>query len=220
MRDVYPLSLPLDYEPADEQRLGDMADRRRRQPIEVLYDHLTAGDGGNVAAQFCCNYADGNLDAMREMLDHPLVISGLGDGGAHAQLDLRCVDDDLAADLLGARPQARAEARRSRHIVAQDDRRPMRGCTASTDRGVLADRQARRPQRDRLRPAGARPARDAPRPALGRAAPAAGRQGYVATMVAGTVTRRNDAETGARPGRLVRSTPVTTKVAAKEAAVA
>ena len=29
--------------------------------------------------------------------------------------------------------------------------------------------------------------------------------GYLATMVAGTVTRRNDADTGARPGRLVRA---------------
>lgn len=29
-------------------------------------------------------------------------------------------------------------------------------------------------------------------------------QGDVATMVAGTVTRRHDADTGARPGRLVR----------------
>ena len=30
-------------------------------------------------------------------------------------------------------------------------------------------------------------------------------EGYLATMVAGTVTRRNDADTGARPGRLVRA---------------
>jgi N-acyl-D-aspartate/D-glutamate deacylase len=30
-------------------------------------------------------------------------------------------------------------------------------------------------------------------------------QGYVATMCAGAVTRRNDTDTGARPGRLARS---------------
>ena len=30
-------------------------------------------------------------------------------------------------------------------------------------------------------------------------------EGYDATLVAGTVTRRNDTDTGARPGRLVRS---------------
>jgi N-acyl-D-amino-acid deacylase len=29
--------------------------------------------------------------------------------------------------------------------------------------------------------------------------------GYLATMVNGVVTRRHDADTGARPGRLVRS---------------
>ena len=30
-------------------------------------------------------------------------------------------------------------------------------------------------------------------------------EGYLATFVAGTMTRRNDGDTGARPGRLVRS---------------
>ena len=30
-------------------------------------------------------------------------------------------------------------------------------------------------------------------------------KGYVATIVSGVVTRRNDTDTGARPGRLVRS---------------
>ena len=32
-----------------------------------------------------------------------------------------------------------------------------------------------------------------------------GASGYVATIVSGVVTRRNDQDTGARPGRLVRS---------------
>src|SRR5207253_1209167 len=32
-----------------------------------------------------------------------------------------------------------------------------------------------------------------------------GSRGYLATMVNGTVTRRHDADTGARPGRLVRA---------------
>ena len=32
-----------------------------------------------------------------------------------------------------------------------------------------------------------------------------GAEGYVATLVNGVVTRRNDADTGARPGRLARA---------------
>ena len=32
-----------------------------------------------------------------------------------------------------------------------------------------------------------------------------GSTGYLATLVGGVVTRRNDAETGARPGRLIRA---------------
>jgi N-acyl-D-aspartate/D-glutamate deacylase len=34
-----------------------------------------------------------------------------------------------------------------------------------------------------------------------------GASGYLATMVGGVITRRNDAETGTRPGRLIRSRP-------------
>jgi N-acyl-D-aspartate/D-glutamate deacylase len=44
--------------------------------------------------------------------------------------------------------------------------------------------------------------------------------GYLATIVNGVVTRRNDEETGARPGRLVRSASIGAKAPAKEAAVA
>jgi N-acyl-D-amino-acid deacylase len=32
-----------------------------------------------------------------------------------------------------------------------------------------------------------------------------GSSGYLATMVGGVITRRNDTDTGARPGRLIRS---------------
>ena len=34
---------------------------------------------------FGCNYVDGDLEAVREMLENPAVISGLGDAGAHAK---------------------------------------------------------------------------------------------------------------------------------------
>jgi N-acyl-D-aspartate/D-glutamate deacylase len=48
-------------------------------------------------------------------------------------------------------------------------------------------------------------------PAVAHDLPAGGRRlvqgatGYRATVVAGTITRRDDADTGARPGRLLRS---------------
>jgi N-acyl-D-amino-acid deacylase len=44
--------------------------------------------------------------------------------------------------------------------------------------------------------------------------------GYLATIVNGTIIRRNDEETGARPGRLVRSASAGARRATKEAAVA
>jgi N-acyl-D-amino-acid deacylase len=76
IRDVYPLSPPLDYEPADDQRLGDMADAAGVSEEEYLYDHLIADDGRNLVAMFGCNYVDRDLEAVREMLETPSVTPG------------------------------------------------------------------------------------------------------------------------------------------------
>src|SRR5581483_5479203 len=64
VRQLYPMTLPLDYEPGEADTLGAIADRAGVPPLAWLYDHLISGDGGNVAADNLLNYADGNLDAM------------------------------------------------------------------------------------------------------------------------------------------------------------
>ena len=60
-----------------------MAESRGVDPAELTLD-LLAEDGGRrfLLVPFS-NYADGDLEACREMLVHPDTVFGLGDGGAH-----------------------------------------------------------------------------------------------------------------------------------------
>jgi len=201
-RELYPLSLPLNYEPAEANSLGAMADRAGVDPVEYLYDHLTAGDGGNVAADNLLNYADGNLDAMHDMLAHPLVISGLGDGGAH--LNTICDASMTTSQLIHwARDRTRGPKFPVEHIVSKITRDNAR-LFGLGDRGVIAEGMRadlnvidfenlslELPKIHHDLP------NDGPRLLQGS-------RGYVATAVAGTVTRRHDEDTGARPGRLIR----------------
>jgi N-acyl-D-aspartate/D-glutamate deacylase len=83
---IFPMTLPLDYEPAPEKRLQALATAADKSPEEYLYDHYTADQGHNVCASFALNFAGGSLEPIRELLAHPLVVSGLGDGGAHVRM--------------------------------------------------------------------------------------------------------------------------------------
>ena len=218
IRDVYPLSPPLDYEPADDQRLGDMADAAGVSEEAYLYDHLITNEGRNLVAMFGCNYVDRDLEAVREMLETPAVISGLSDAGAHAKF---ICDSALPSWQLvfWARDRKRGPTIPVETIV-----RKLSAANAElyglSDRGTIAiGKRADINVIDHARltlnlpemlydlPSGA--------PRLIQRA-----TGYLATLVNGTIIRRNDEETGARPGRLVRSTPADAKVATKEAAVA
>jgi N-acyl-D-aspartate/D-glutamate deacylase len=203
IRTMFPLSLPLDYEPGEEKRLGALADAAGQTEEEYLYDHLVAGEGRNLVAHFECNYIDGNLDVVREMLENPIVISGLGDGGAHMTF---ISDSSLPTFELSfwARDRRRGERLPLETVV-----RKMTGDCARLyglkDRGIIApgrradlnvidhDRLAvRLPEMHHDLPTGA--------PRLVQRG-----TGYLATLVAGVLTRRFDEDTGARPGRLARS---------------
>jgi N-acyl-D-aspartate/D-glutamate deacylase len=203
VRMLYPLTLPLDYEPGEGDTLGAIADRAGVPPIAWLYDHLTAGDGGNVAADNLLNYADGNLDAMHDMLAHPLVISGLGDGGAH--LGTICDASMTTSQLiLWGRDRKRGPKLPVERIVAKMTRDNAR-LYGLDDRGVLAT--GMRADVNVIDFAGLslelpRVHHDLPN---GGPRLLQGSRGYVATVVNGTVTRCDDADTGARPGRLIRS---------------
>jgi len=147
------------------------------------------------------NYAAGNLDVVREMLEHPHTLPGLSDGGAHVG---SICDGSFPTTLLQHWGRDR-----ERGLALEDLVRSQSRDTASAvgmlDRGVLApgyraDLNVVDLDHLRLR-----------RPEVWSDLPAGGRRlvqrvdGYRATLVAGTPVFENGQETGARPGRLVRA---------------
>jgi N-acyl-D-amino-acid deacylase len=142
---------------------------------------------------------------MHDMLAHPLVISGLGDGGAH--LNTICDASMTTSQLIHwARDRQRGPKLPVERIVAKMTRDNAR-LYGLADRGVLAEgmrADVNVIDFDNLSLELPKIHHDLPNdgPRLLQ-----GSRGYVATMVNGTVTRRHDEDAGARPGRLIRGHP-------------
>ena len=199
---VFPMTAELDYEPAPDRKLGALAATAGVGQEEYLYDHYTAGEGIQVCASFALNYAEGNYDAVGTMLDHPIVVSGLGDGGAHMRM---ACDGALPTFQLAfwSRDRKRGAKLPLEKVVAK-----LTGHNAEVygldDRGTLA--VGKRADVNVIDYAGLklhlpRMTHDLPSGA-GRMLQRS--SGYLATIVNGEITRRGDQATGARPGRLLR----------------
>jgi N-acyl-D-aspartate/D-glutamate deacylase len=199
---IFPLGDPPDYEPGPEQSIAARASREGRDPYEVLYDRMLELDGRQLLMLAILSYSEGDLEAVREMLQHPDSTFGLGDGGAHCGA---LCDASMTTFLLTHWARDR---RRGPRLPLEWVVRKMTRDTAQlyglADRGVVAPgRKADLNVVDweRLRldlpelvfdlPAGAKRL-------IQRA------QGYEATVVRGEVTFRDGESTGALPGRLVR----------------
>lgn len=72
-----------DYEQPPEASIAQRAKAAQVTPEEFAYDVMVRGDGGGKLYLPVANYARGNLDAVGEIMSHPDVVLGLGDGGAH-----------------------------------------------------------------------------------------------------------------------------------------
>ncbi|MGE3619941.1 MAG: amidohydrolase family protein [Acidimicrobiia bacterium] len=199
---MYPLGEPLDYEPTEEMSFAAQAAAQHRDPFDVVYDYLLE-DGGRAVALFLgANYMDRNLDACRDMLLHPDTVTGLGDAGAH--VTLAC---DMAAHTFAlahwARDRSRGEGLPVELIVRKATSVPAT-IWGMHDRGTVA--VGKRADVNVIDFENLRSAR----PELLHDLPAGGSRfvqrahGYIATVVDGTIVRRDDADTGARPGRLLR----------------
>jgi N-acyl-D-aspartate/D-glutamate deacylase len=199
---IFPLGDPPDYEPAPDKSIAAIAQREGRDPYEVLYDKMLELDGRQLLMLAILSYHDGDLEALREMLEHPDSAFGLGDGGAHCGA---VCDATMTTFLLKhwARDRARGPRLPIEWVV-----RKMTRDTAQLyglrDRGVLAPGKkgdANVIDFARLELALPEVAHDLPAGARRLVQRA---RGYDATIVSGEVTFRAGEHTGALPGRLVR----------------
>jgi len=194
---------PVNYEPGPESSIAALAAAADTDAIAEYYERLRDSDGEALIMMPFLGYAHGTGDALYEMLTHPAAVLGLADGGAHANF---ICDASTPTWMLTHWARDREQGPK---LPLQTVIKKMTADTAAlfefTDRGTLAvgmradvnvidydNLQLREPRLARDLPAGGT-----------RLLQAA--EGYVATVVAGQVTRENDQFTGALPGRLVRS---------------
>jgi N-acyl-D-aspartate/D-glutamate deacylase len=202
IHNLYVMGDPPDYEPTRETSIGGLAEAEGRTMHEVLYDRLLDDDGRALLMLPLFNYSDGDHEAIREQLTHPTAVLGLGDGGAHCGM---ICDASLPTYTLThwARDRSRGERLPLEWLVRKQTRDTAE-LYGLTDRGTIeagqrADLNVIDHEGLTLRS-----------PRLVHDLPAGGRRliqeadGYVATIVAGEVTRRHGQDTGARPGRLIR----------------
>jgi N-acyl-D-amino-acid deacylase len=203
---TFPLLDPVDYEPTLDQSVMATAMAQGKTPEEHMYD-LLLEDGGNAFyAVLGSNFVSGSLEVCREMLLEDHTVTGLSDAGAHVNLISDCSASTFHLTHWG-RDRTRGEripietlVRKLTHGNASlyglhDRGRVAEGLRADLNVIDMDRLRIRRPELRHDLPTGA-----------SRILQAA--EGYVATLVAGEVTREHDADTGARPGRLIRG-PIT-----------
>ena len=201
---LYALGDPPDYEPTPDRTVTAIAKARGEDPLSTLYDLMLESNATAMLMLPLFNYADGNHDAIREMMLHPAGVLGLSDGGAHCGM---ICDASYPTFLLThwARDRHRGEKLSLEYVIRKQSRDTAYlfglGDRGTIEPGKKADVNVIDMDALTLHPA-----------AMAWDLPAGGNRilqsasGYAATIVTGTVTRRKDVDTGARPGRLVRGT--------------
>jgi len=198
---MFPLESTLNYEPSVMESFLVRAKQKSVTPLEVIYDHLSAGEGDGLIYFPIFNYNEGNLDTVRKMLGHPRALSGLSDAGAHVGT---VCDASFTTFMLTHWVQGRGKDTLPLETVIEMLTRRNANYLGLKDRGVLAvgmraDINAIDPQKLSVG-----------LPQLVRDLPAGGKRflqkahGYVATWVAGEQVQCNGEITDARPGHLVR----------------
>lgn len=199
---MFPLADVPAYEQPVTASFAARARMRGTTALEALYDHFAQGDGTQLVYFPLFNYNEGSLDTVREMLEHPQALVGLGDAGAH----VGTVCDASATTFMLThwvrdRPQGRLTLEKAVHLLSARNAQYL----GLHDRGAIAP--GLRADLNLIDPARL----SVGRPHIVRDLPAGGRrflqkaEGYLGTWVGGACVQRDGAITAARPGRLVRA---------------
>lgn len=197
-RHIYPLGTgpSPDYSEVDGRSVAAHAEALGVHPIEFVVDRLLASDGHEL---FNTWFFNRNVDGLADILAHDHVAPGLADTGAHAG---QICDADMSTHYL-------AYWCRDRNLTTLPDavRRITSlpaGVLGLVDRGTVEEgRFADLNVFDLAELASEHPvyANDFPNGA-GRLK--IGSRGYAATVVNGEIVTEQGANTGARPGRVIR----------------
>jgi N-acyl-D-amino-acid deacylase len=198
---VFLLGEKPDYEPKRADSIASRAGAQGRDPWELYYETLLEDNGNQLLLRPLLNYTDFNLDAVREMLEHPTTAWGLSDGGAHC--GTTC-DASTSTFMLTHWTRDRDHDRLPlewvvRKITSQTAELFGLGDRGTLEEGKLGDVNVIDYDALRLY-----------RPEMVRDLPGAGRRfiqrssGYVATVKRGSAVLRDGVDQGARPGQLIR----------------
>ena len=80
---IFPLSDVPNYEPDREHSVAGLAEAAGVSPVGMMYDLLLRDDGKELFYQPLGGYLTYNFDFFRKNMEHPNVLFGLSDGGAH-----------------------------------------------------------------------------------------------------------------------------------------
>ncbi len=201
LEDIFPLGDPIDYEPLLDTAVAVQARRDRVDPQARIYDLMLQDDGRAMLLLPTLNFARRNHDALFGMLRDSNTVVGLGDGGAHCSLICDASSTtymlthwvrDRRGERLGLEQAIKKQSGDNAALYGLSDRGTL-SIGKRADINII--------DFDRLRLG---------QPYMVHDLPAGGQRflqhssGYLATIVRGVVTRENDQDTGARPGRLIR----------------
>lgn len=194
----YLLDERLTYEPSENETVAAVSKSTGKHPREVIMD--TLAEGNPILILF--GRYSGNLEGQREVIEHPLSVFGLSDGGAHCGV---LVDASVPTYMLSYFTRDRDRGpRMSLEFVVHKLTRDSAEVYGLMDRGLIkegcvADFNLIDYNELKL-----------DRPKMVYDLPAGGKRlvqtasGYRMTIKRGEVTYRDGEATGAMPGRLIR----------------
>jgi N-acyl-D-aspartate/D-glutamate deacylase len=200
--DMYILDDPVNYNLDTRKSIAAEAHRAGIDPREYAYDAQLQRGGRQLIYTPIFNFADGNLDAVHEMITSPVALFGLSDAGAHCG---QICDGSMTTSFLSlwARDRQGNDAIPVERVVHQLSRRPA-AHLGWLDRGIVAPGYLADLNIIDMDDLACAP------PEISNDLPAGGRRllqaakGYRWTIKRGAVIIDNGIHTGELPGTLIR----------------